>query len=132
AFPAERLGYMLEDSGATVLVTAGDAAGAIELPSRVRTVDLDAAATLLAGLPAGNPGGGAGPRDPAYVIYTSGSTGRPKGVVVPHGALVNFLLSMRQSPGLDAHDVLAAVTTISFDIAALELYLPWLVGARVE
>src|SRR5207237_4597905 len=67
----------------------------------------------------------------AYVIYTSGSTGQPKGVQVLHHALVNFLLSMRQQPGLAAEDTLLAVTTLSFDIAALELFLPLIVGARV-
>lgn len=70
--------------------------------------------------------------DLAYVIFTSGSTGRPKGVQIPHGALVNFLESMAQEPGLDKEDILLAVTTISFDIAALELFLPLYVGARVH
>jgi len=72
------------------------------------------------------------PQDAAYVLYTSGSTGRPKGVTVSHGALVNFLQSMRVTPGLGEYDVVAAVTTVSFDIAGLELYLPLLVGARIE
>src|SRR5207245_2177387 len=67
----------------------------------------------------------------AYVLYTSGSTGRPKGVQIPHRAVVNFLDSMRQRPGLMEEDVLLAVTTLSFDIAALELLLPLTVGARV-
>ena len=70
--------------------------------------------------------------DPVYLIYTSGSTGRPKGVAISHGNLCNFLSSMRVEPGLSPEDVLAAVTTISFDIAGLELYLPLLVGARIE
>jgi non-ribosomal peptide synthetase component F len=68
----------------------------------------------------------------AYIVYTSGSTGRPKGVEIPHRALVNFLCSMRQAPGCSAQDVMVSVTTLSFDIAGLELYLPLLVGARVE
>ena len=69
------------------------------------------------------------PEHPAYVIYTSGSTGTPKGVVVRHGALSNFLHAMAARIGLGAHDRLLAVTTIGFDIAALELYLPLIAGA---
>jgi amino acid adenylation domain-containing protein len=67
----------------------------------------------------------------AYVIFTSGSTGRPKGVQIGHRALLNFLESMRQEPGMTDKDVLLAVTTISFDIAGLELLLPLYVGATV-
>src|SRR5262249_48258125 len=71
------------------------------------------------------------PRELAYVIYTSGSTGKPKGVQVEHGAFVNLLCSMRDEPGLKATDTLVAVTTISFDIAGLELFLPLITGARM-
>ena len=72
------------------------------------------------------------PESLAYVLYTSGSTGRPKGVAVPHRALVNFLLSMAKRPGLTESDRLLAVTSLSFDIAGLELWLPLTVGAHVE
>lgn len=72
------------------------------------------------------------PQDLAYILYTSGSTGQPKGVEIPHRALVNFLCSIRQEPGCSPQDVLLSVTTISFDIFGLELYVPLLVGARVE
>src|SRR4030095_6415039 len=68
----------------------------------------------------------------AYVIYTSGSTGRPKGVQLPHRAVVNFLLAMADRPGLGPQDVVPALTTLSFDIAGLEIYLPLAVGGRVE
>ncbi|MDE2120660.1 MAG: non-ribosomal peptide synthetase, partial [Betaproteobacteria bacterium] len=71
------------------------------------------------------------PDCPAYVIYTSGSTGKPKGVVVPHRAVVNFLCSMLREPGMGPGDVLLAVTTLSFDIAVLELLLPLCAGACV-
>jgi non-ribosomal peptide synthetase component F len=71
------------------------------------------------------------PENAAYVIFTSGSSGRPKGVLVHHQALLNFLLSMASTPGLNDQDTLLAVTTISFDIAALELYLPLAQGAHL-
>jgi len=67
----------------------------------------------------------------AYIIFTSGSTGMPKGVEVSHRSLTNFLLSMAREPGFSAEDTLVAVTTISFDIAGLELYLPLISGGKV-
>ena len=70
---------------------------------------------------------GAGDRT-AYVIFTSGSTGEPKGVEVSHRSVVNFLTSMAERPGFRETDILVAVTTISFDIAALELFLPLVTG----
>src|SRR5690242_18882646 len=69
--------------------------------------------------------------DLQYVIYTSGSTGRPKGVEVEHRNVVNFLHAMQQEPGLSADDVLLAVTTPSFYIAGLEMWLPLVSGGRV-
>jgi non-ribosomal peptide synthetase component F len=78
-----------------------------------------------------NPASSAAADSLAYVIYTSGSTGKPKGVVVPHRAVVNFLTSMAREPGLADDDVLVAVTTLSFDIAVLELQLPLTLGATV-
>jgi len=68
------------------------------------------------------------PENLAYVLYTSGSTGKPKGVAIPHAAVVNFLRSMQREPGFSAADRLLAVTTLSFDIAGLELYLPLVTG----
>jgi amino acid adenylation domain-containing protein len=73
----------------------------------------------------------AAPEQSAYLLYTSGSTGRPKGVAVPHRAVVNFLTSMARQPGLTAEDVFVSVTTPSFDIFGLELYLPLMKGARL-
>ncbi|MEK8104435.1 AMP-binding protein [Micromonospora sp. M12] len=69
------------------------------------------------------------PANPAYVIYTSGSTGRPKGVVVTHAALTNFIQAMADRFPLTAQDRVLALTTIAFDIAGLELYLPLIRGA---
>lgn len=72
-----------------------------------------------------------GSHDLAYVIYTSGSTGEPKGVEIEHASVVNMLESVRRRPGLDASDTLLAITTLTFDIAALEIFLPLICGARL-
>jgi amino acid adenylation domain-containing protein len=125
--PAERLALILEDSAVAVLVTEERLLAA--LPSH------DAQVLLLEAIGDGE----ARPLEPlaveenlAYVIYTSGSTGRPKGVQLPHGAVVNFLRAMAERPGLGAEDVVPALTTLTFDIAGLEIYLPLAVGGRVE
>ncbi len=140
-YPAERLAYVLADSGAKVLITHPDLRyifpedGPEDGPDGGREViELDP----VSGAPAEWSGESpedlpplAGPENLAYVIYTSGSTGRPKGVEVRHRGVVNFLATMARRPGLAAADILLAVTTISFDIAGLELYLPLAAGARV-
>jgi non-ribosomal peptide synthetase component F len=132
-FPHERLAYMAADAGLALLLTSQEHAAHFDLRGRpVLLVD-----DVVAGLAAtsaqriGRDEGAASPEDVAYVIYTSGSTGRPKGVRVPHRAVSNFLDSMRIEPGLEALDRLVAVTTLSFDIAVLELFLPLAVGAEV-
>src|SRR6185295_11882564 len=124
-YPADRLAWVLEDSRAAVVITQSSLIPA--LPAHgARTIALDE--VDLAGESAANPAPQADPDSPAYVIYTSGSTGRPKGVVVRQRGVVNFLASMARRPGLGVRDVLLAVTTVSFDIAGLELFLPLAVG----
>jgi amino acid adenylation domain-containing protein len=124
-YPPERLAAMIEDCGARVIVC--DAASRLLAPAiEIPMLGLDAQlprAEPPAALPALT--------DLAYVICTSGSTGRPKSVQVPHAALANFLASMQRAPGLGEQDVLLALTTVCFDIAALELFLPLCVGARL-
>ncbi|HEY4575564.1 MAG TPA: AMP-binding protein, partial [Thermoanaerobaculia bacterium] len=129
-YPKERLTHMLEDSRVPVLLTQESLLDRLpEHQARVVAVDRDAAAIAAeSGEPVDS---GATPGNLAYVIYTSGSTGRPKGVQIPHSAVVNFLNSMRKKPGLTSEDTLLAVTTLSFDIAGLELYLPLVCGARL-
>jgi amino acid adenylation domain-containing protein len=132
-FPQERLRFMAEDAQLTLLVSTTALAGPFGLP-RERQLLLDADAKTIAAAPNTHlpvDAHTAQPEDPAYVIYTSGSTGKPKGVVVPHRAVVNFLVSMAREPGLSSDDVLVAVTTLSFDIAVLELQLPLSLGATV-
>ena len=126
-FPAERLAFMLADSDASILLT--QSALLNRLPESNAEVicidDIEQMKSSTKKLPA------ASPTDLAYVIYTSGSTGKPKGVQIHHRAVVNFLRSMQESLKLNADDTLLAVTTLSFDIAVLELLLPLTVGARV-
>jgi amino acid adenylation domain-containing protein len=154
AYPADRIAYVLADSGARVLVTQSalaetlpEFAGEIvvvdgtphppnPLPPQAREGGARQIPVVLPSLACGGGAGGGGavpdgPDQLAYAIYTSGSTGHPKGVMVTHGAAVNLLHAMRERPGISPEDTLLAVTTLAFDIALLELLLPLTVGARV-
>lgn len=124
AYPQQRLDTIIQDTALRLVLT--DAA----LADRFGALDCITAADT-AGCPAGNPAAATGPDHLAYVIFTSGSTGRPKGVMVEHGALGSFLAAAQRVVQLDAGARLLSVTTISFDIFALELFLPLLHGATV-
>lgn len=128
AYPRERIAYMLDDSGASVLLAQPDLVDA-GLRGGRRVVPLMGLLDDLGDTPPAWRKVVAG--DLAYLIYTSGSTGRPKGVRVGVRGLVNFLTSMAREPGFFPLDRLLAVTTISFDIAALELFLPLLQGGSI-
>ncbi|GAA3083250.1 non-ribosomal peptide synthetase [Streptosporangium carneum] len=186
-YPPARVALVLQDADPALLLTHGSLAG--HLPAgRARVILVDAPGgagdvdqeTAAAEPPEGFPARARRAADPAYVLYTSGSTGRPKGVVVPNGALVNFLVAMRDlldadpgtpapgdrpghgdlpasgdrpasgdhpghedRPGLAGHaapaappgtgrdEVWLALTSLSFDISALELYLPLVTGGTV-
>lgn len=129
AYPQDRLAYMIEDSQLPVLLTQ-QALRTQFSESTVQVICLDTDWSAIAQQPTTNLDSGVAANNLAYTIYTSGSTGKPKGVQICHHTAVNFLNSMRLQPGLTEHDILLAVTTISFDIAVLELYLPLMVGAR--
>ena len=129
-YPRERLAFMLRDSGAAILLTQAQLADSVP-GHQARIIRLDADWPAIAAYSSTSVASEVTSRDPAYVVYTSGSTGNPKGVQIPHRALVNFLCAMRRDPGLTATDTLLAITSLSFDIAGLELWLPLIVGARV-
>ena len=127
AFPTERLGYMVEDAAMSVIVTQPSLVAHLP-PHRAEVLLIDGEVT---GAVPGGDGTPATGDDTAYVIFTSGSTGRPKGVQVTHRSLVNCLNSMRREPGLEPQDVVLSVTTLSFDIAGLEFFLPLTTGATL-
>jgi amino acid adenylation domain-containing protein len=127
-FPPERLKHMLEDAGLAVVVSTFGIASSLPLDA-TPTVLFDREADQIAASPPMAGTSLSRPDDLAYMIYTSGSTGKPKGVRVLHRNVVNFLRSMAERPGLRPGDVLVAVTTLSFDISVLELFLPLTVGA---
>ena len=130
SYPADRLAFMIEDSQLPILLTEqAQLAKLPETSAHVIVLETDRAAISIQSQD--NAISAVTTDNVAYTIYTSGSTGKPKGVQVLHGAVVNFLDSMVQSPGLTATDTLLAVTTISFDIAVLELFLPLSVGAKI-
>jgi amino acid adenylation domain-containing protein len=130
SYPKERLAFMLEDAEINILLTQQRLVEGLPKHS-ARTVCIDSEWEMIARGREDAPADRARPENLAYMIYTSGSTGKSKGVQVVHGAVVNFLNAMRQQPGLTEQDILVAVTTLSFDIAGLELLLPLLVGARL-
>jgi amino acid adenylation domain-containing protein/thioester reductase-like protein len=130
SYPTDRLAFMIEDAQLPILLTEQaqlaklpqTSAHVVILETDHIEIDRQSVASVTSEVNSDNV---------AYTIYTSGSTGKPKGVQVLHGGVVNFLESMRQSPGVTAADTLLAVTTISFDIAVLELFLPLIVGAKI-
>jgi surfactin family lipopeptide synthetase A len=130
-YPHDRLAFMASDAGLAVLLTQEHLAPSLEGFAPV-VIRLDADWPAVAAESEARPEAAIDPESVAYVIYTSGSTSKPKGVQLPHRALVNFLTTMAREPGITAADRLLAVTSLSFDIAGLELHLPLTAGARVE
>jgi amino acid adenylation domain-containing protein len=130
SYPLDRIEYMLSDSQAKILITQQSLTNQIPEYTGL-IISLDSENHNLAQYSVHNPQIEIDTNQLAYVIYTSGSTGKPKGVQVMHKGVSNFLLSMQNTLILGQSDVLVAVTTICFDIAVLELYLPLLVGAKL-
>ncbi|NPU15749.1 AMP-binding protein, partial [Bradyrhizobium sp. 83002] len=132
-YPAERLAHMLGDSGARLLLTQAtlqERFASVLEGSGAEAWLLDAAVGEGSG-DAANLDIAIDPGNLAYVIYTSGSTGLPKGVMVRHGAVANFLATMAERPGIAREDRVLGLTSLSFDIAVLELWLPLTHGAQV-
>ncbi|MBF9029162.1 amino acid adenylation domain-containing protein [Rhodobacterales bacterium HKCCE3408] len=127
--PGDRIRFMLEDSGARLVVTSGEARASLPDPSPCDALDLEA--EEIAASDASAPDVTLSPEDRAYVIYTSGSTGRPKGVEVSHGNLSNLVASFAETPGLAADDRVLAHTSVSFDMSVADFWSPLVLGASM-
>src|SRR5581483_4078832 len=130
AYPKDRIAYIMEDASAPVLITQQSLLPGLP-EQQAEVVLIDADWSSVASRSGDDLECISQPPNLAYVIYTSGSTGKPKGVQLEHRSVVNFLCTMRDEPGITENDVVAAVTTLCFDIAGLEIYLPLVTGARV-
>jgi amino acid adenylation domain-containing protein len=129
-YPAERLRFMLEDCGASVLLTERKLAPALP-PHSAEVLCLDACAAEVERESASNPTATVSPDNLAYVIYTSGSTGKPKGAMLAHREVVNCVLWMQQAYGLDENDCFLFKTTLNFDPSVWEVFWPLATGARL-
>ncbi len=128
-YPQKRIEFVLQDSSAKILITSKKYKGRFGYSANELLIE--DIFVGLSSLPKENIDVKANGSELAYVLYTSGSTGNPKGVQIEHHSLVNFLLSMQKTPGIRPDDSLLAITTISFDIAGLEIYLPLISGAEL-
>lgn len=128
-YPKDRIEFMLEDSSAKILLTSEKYHN--HFHTQAEEVLIEDALTKFSSFGPDEPTVKMNGDNLAYVLYTSGSTGKPKGVQIRHYNLVNFLLSMQKEPGMTANDKILTVTTISFDIFGLELYLPLISGAEI-
>jgi amino acid adenylation domain-containing protein len=128
-YPKNRIEFMLADSNARLLITSGP--NKHQLDTSTSELTIEDILSLLGSYADQCPAIAMNGSGLAYVLYTSGSTGKPKGVQIEHHSLLNFLLSMQRTPGITTSDKLLAVTTISFDIAGLEIYLPLISGATI-
>jgi len=129
-FPDQRLKYMIDHSQLSLMITNQEHEERnaflsvkkiyIDQPEPWQSMPVNRLSSVELSL-----------QNTCHVIYTSGSTGKPKGVQICQQSMINFLAAMRKKPGIDSSDVVCSITTLSFDISVLELYLPLICGGRV-
>ncbi len=129
-YPKDRLAFMLDDAEVGILITQDHLRSQLPSPAD-HTICLDTDWQHITTFPTTPPICHATPDSLVYIIYTSGSTGKPKGALVEHRMLVNLITGIQQRPGINKQDTLLAVTTLSFDTAMADMYLPLTTGARL-
>lgn len=127
SFPDKRLEYMLNDSKAPYLISEASLVNKFRYYNG-QILNIEKLKEQVGQL---NQEDNSEENNLVYIIYTSGSTGNPKGVQITHKSLVNFLVSMQKTPGINHDDAVLSLTTLSFDIAGLEIFLPLVSGAKV-
>ena len=132
-YPQERISYMLEDTGANIIITSKESRSTLQALPGVEVLELDNDwSTVIGQLPTTNYQLSAlNPNHLAYVIYTSGSTGKPKGVMIEHSSVVNLLKSIAEKVDFTSNSGFLSVTTFSFDICYLEFFMPLIHGGRL-
>jgi amino acid adenylation domain-containing protein len=132
-YPEERISYMLEDTGASVIITSKESKSKLKTSQSIELIELDSDWFMLNGqlsstnyqLSTPNP------HHLTYVIYTSGSTGKPKGVMIENRSVINLIKSITDKVDFQSDSIFLAVTTFSFDISYLEFYMPLINGGRL-
>ncbi|WP_442588339.1 non-ribosomal peptide synthetase [Pedobacter sp. AW31-3R] len=128
-YPHERLHYMIEQSDARMILVSKAYSGSFH--SGITEVVIEDLWPSLVSYSSDTHDAAVLDTDLLYVLFTSGSTGKPKGVKISHQNMINFLVSMQHEPGIKSSDRVLAITTISFDISGLEIYLPLIAGAEL-
>ncbi|WP_254207985.1 non-ribosomal peptide synthase/polyketide synthase, partial [Paenibacillus sp. AK121] len=129
-YPADRIRFMLEDSGAKLVLTSSHLAEQASLSFDGQVLVLER--NDIYHEDSSNLEPLSGPHHVAYVIYTSGSTGKPKGVMVEHHSVLNRILWMHDRYGLSAEDTILQKTTFTFDVSVWELFWWSMVGSKVS
>lgn len=133
-FPSKRIEYIIESTSLSIVLSKKDLSRDIPIDSHMRIVCVDKDWDIIKKHDANNIHSSSNTKSEnhrAYVMFTSGSTGNPKGVMLSHSSVVNFLLSMANSPGINSKDIVLALTTYSFDISILEIFLPLISGSQI-
>ena len=130
-YPEDRIKFMLDDTAATIVLTNAQSRSKISVNEKVKVIELDTDQFKIEAQPISNPEVSIQPQNLAYLIYTSGSTGKPKGVMIEHKSLINLLQSISNEVQFTSTCSFFAVTTYSFDISYLELFLPIINGGKL-